>query len=229
MKDSLPHEEIPISNCAVVLCISLSQHEMSALGPLGNSMAAHNVASSLCSVLTKTSRRQKGKKKNKKCFMGCQKIRQALKRKQSEELEQEHGCSDSPLESTQTWRGKRIKTLSNQKEAECSGSLSDAWEMDSGFSSEISPPSSGRSSPCVGAQPSMLLAMDCEMVGTGLNGQISELARCSLLNYSGTVIYDKYVLPCRPVTDYRTRWSGIKKVHMLNASPFEEARNEVRC
>lgn len=161
--------------------------------------------------------------------MGYQKSHQALKRKQSEELEQEHGSSDSPLESTQPWRAKRIKSLGHLKESESSGSLSDAWEMDSGFSSEISPPTSGRSSPCVGVQPSMLLAMDCEMVGTGPNGQFSELARCSLLNYSGTVIYDKYVLPCQPVTDYRTRWSGIKKEHMIKASPFEEARNEVQC
>lgn len=205
---------------------------MSALRPLSNSMAAQTVyglnteSSTLCSVLTKTSRRQKAKKKSKNTFMGCQKICQSLKRKRSEVLE-EHGSSDSPLESTRPWRDKRIKTLGYTKESECAGSPSDTWEADSGFSSESSPPTSGRSSPCVGVQPSMLLAMDCEMVGTGPNGQFSELARCSLLNYSGTVIYDKYILPRQPVTDYRTQWSGIKKEHLIKALPYEEARNEV--
>ncbi|MCI4380164.1 hypothetical protein PGIGA_G00236930 [Pangasianodon gigas] len=206
--------------------------EMSALGRLSNSMADQTVCglntqpSTLCSVLTKTSRRRKAKKKNKNSFMGCQKIRQALKRKHSEVLE-ELGSSEPPLESTQPWRDKRPKKLGNTNESECTGSLSDTWEADSGFSSEISPPTSGRSSPCDRVQPSMLLAMDCEMVGTGPNGQFSELARCSLLNYSGAVIYDKYILPRRPVTDYRTQWSGIKKEHLIKALPYKEARNEI--
>lgn len=198
--------------------------EMSALGPLSNSMDTQS--STICSVLTKTSRRRKVKQKNKKCLKVCQKICQGLKRKQSEVLEQ--WCLDSPLESTQPWRNKRTRKLGNTQESEWADSLTDSWEADSGFSSEITPPASGRSSPCVGVQPSMLLAMDCEMVGTGVNGQFSELARCSLVNYSGTVIYDKYVLPCRPVTDYRTQWSGIKKEHLIKALPYEEARNEVQ-
>ncbi|KAK3564733.1 hypothetical protein QTP86_024878 [Hemibagrus guttatus] len=197
---------------------------MSALGALNNSMAAQTTcgfnteSSTLCSVLTKPSRRRKARKKNKNCFMGRQKIQQGLKRKLT---------PDSLLESTQPWREKRIKTLFNTNESEWSSSLSDTCDVDSGFSSEISPPTSGRSSPCIGVQPSVLLAMDCEMVGTGPNGQFSELARCSLLDYSGTVIYDKYVLPPRPVTNYRTQWSGIKKEHLINALPYEDARNEI--
>ncbi|KAK2838545.1 hypothetical protein Q7C36_013359 [Tachysurus vachellii] len=202
-----------------------AQLVMSALGALSNSMAAQttcglNTESALCSVFTKTSR-GKASKKNKKRIMGRQNICQGLKRKL------ELGSSYSSLEGTQPMREKRIKTLVNMNEPECTGSLSDSCDVDSGFSSEISPSTSGRSSPCFDVQPSMLLAMDCEMVGTGLNGQFSELARCSLLNYSGTVIYDKYVLPIRPVTDYRTRWSGIKKEHLINALPYEEARNEI--
>uniref|UniRef100_A0A4W4HB16 Exonuclease domain-containing protein n=1 Tax=Electrophorus electricus TaxID=8005 RepID=A0A4W4HB16_ELEEL len=82
-------------------------------------------------------------------------------------------------------------------------------------------------SPCVGINPSMLVAVDCEMVGTGPGGKYSELARCSLINYYGTVIYDKYILPRLPVTDYRTRWSGITKKHLKGALSFEEARNEI--
>uniref|UniRef100_A0A673AKP5 Interferon stimulated exonuclease gene n=1 Tax=Sphaeramia orbicularis TaxID=375764 RepID=A0A673AKP5_9TELE len=29
------------------------------------------------------------------------------------------------------------------------------------------------------------------------------------------------------LTDYRTRWSGIKRHHLTNATPFDQARNEV--
>lgn len=108
-------------------------------------------------------------------------------------------------------------------------SLSECWEVDSGFSSEASPPSSGRSSPCCGGMcPALVVAMDCEMVGTGPGGRCSELARCSLLDYHGNVLYDKYIRPCQPVTDYRTRWSGIQRHHLQNAVPFPEARTEVK-
>ncbi|XP_029993433.1 apoptosis-enhancing nuclease [Sphaeramia orbicularis] len=102
---------------------------------------------------------------------------------------------------------------------------SERWEADSGFSSEASPPSSGRSSPS--PCPTLVVALDCEMVGTGPRGRHSELARCSVLDYHGNVLYDKYVRPSRPVTDYRTRWSGIKRHHLTNATPFDQARNEV--
>lgn len=101
----------------------------------------------------------------------------------------------------------------------------DSWEVDSGFSSEASPSASGRSSPCTG--PPAVVALDCEMVGTGPGGRCSELARCSIVDYHGTVVYDKYVQPCRPVTDYRTPWSGIRRHHLLKATPFAQAREEV--
>ncbi|XP_061078310.1 apoptosis-enhancing nuclease-like [Conger conger] len=98
------------------------------------------------------------------------------------------------------------------------------WELDSGFSSEVS---SGRSSPCAAIGPAQLVAMDCEMVGTGQDARCSELARCSLVNYHGEVLYDQYIQPQQPVTDYRTRWSGICQHHLLHAVPFQQAREEI--
>lgn len=105
--------------------------------------------------------------------------------------------------------------------------LADSWEVDSGFHSEASPPASGRSSPCPSLCPTTVVALDCEMVGTGPGGRCSELARCSILDYHGNVLYDKYVKPCQPVTDFRTRWSGIRKHHLHNATPFAEAREQI--
>ncbi|NWS55696.1 AEN nuclease, partial [Chunga burmeisteri] len=76
-------------------------------------------------------------------------------------------------------------------------------------------------------RPGKYVAIDCEMVGTGPQGKLSELARCSVVNYEGDVIYDKYVQPELPIVDYRTRWSGITKQHMKNAIPFKAAQAEI--
>lgn len=76
--------------------------------------------------------------------------------------------------------------------------------------------------------PTKYLAIDCEMVGSGPKGSISQLARCSVVSYEGDVIYDKFINPAVPVTDYRTRWSGIRRSDLVNAMPYSEARKEVR-
>lgn len=76
--------------------------------------------------------------------------------------------------------------------------------------------------------PSKCLAIDCEMVGTGPKGRVSQLARCSVVSYDGDVVYDKFINPPVPVTDYRSRWSGIRPRDLVNAMPYSEARKEVR-
>ncbi|KAL1777566.1 interferon-stimulated 20 kDa exonuclease-like 2 [Sigmodon hispidus] len=75
--------------------------------------------------------------------------------------------------------------------------------------------------------PRKMVAVDCEMVGTGPNGRVSSLARCSIVNYDGDVLYDDYVLPPCHIVDYRTRWSGIQRCHMLYATPFKIARRQI--
>jgi RNA exonuclease 4 len=52
-----------------------------------------------------------------------------------------------------------------------------------------------------------LLALDCEMV----EGESVEhmLARVSLVDFDGRVVYDAYVRPREPVKDYRTSITGI--------------------
>lgn len=71
------------------------------------------------------------------------------------------------------------------------------------------------------------VAIDCEMVGTGPLGKTSELARCTVVNYDGDIIYDKYIQPVLPILDYRTRWSGITWRHMEHATPFRVAQGEI--
>lgn len=54
-----------------------------------------------------------------------------------------------------------------------------------------------------------VLALDCEMVKT--EGDNFELARISMINWSGEVVLDELVKPSRPVIDYLTAYSGMSK------------------
>ena len=49
------------------------------------------------------------------------------------------------------------------------------------------------------------------MVGVGVDGSESSLARVSLVNYHGAVVLDEYVRQREHVVDYRTAVSGIRK------------------
>ena len=72
-----------------------------------------------------------------------------------------------------------------------------------------------------------LVALDCEMVGVGAKKE-SALARCSVVDYYGRVLFDAYVKPSEIITDYRTRYSGIQSHHMKNAISFKKAKLKVR-
>ncbi|KAG7397640.1 hypothetical protein PHYBOEH_000399 [Phytophthora boehmeriae] len=74
---------------------------------------------------------------------------------------------------------------------------------------------------------SRIVGMDCEMVGVGLSGKTSVLARCSIVDYNGDVLYDKHVRPVEKVTDFRTHVSGIKAKTLRNAIPFAQCLKEV--
>lgn len=71
-----------------------------------------------------------------------------------------------------------------------------------------------------------VVAMDCEMVGMGPNNE-SGLARCSLVDIKGAVVYDKFIRPEGEITNYRTAVSGVTARHMEKATPFAVARLEI--
>ncbi|KAF5317095.1 hypothetical protein D9611_003521 [Ephemerocybe angulata] len=78
-------------------------------------------------------------------------------------------------------------------------------------------------------QPGKYLAVDCEMVGVGLEGEESSLARVSIVNFYGATVLDEFVKQRERVVDYRTQWSGIRPSDMVNgaAKPFAEVQKLV--
>ncbi len=48
-----------------------------------------------------------------------------------------------------------------------------------------------------------LVALDCEMVGVGPEGERSALARVAVVNQDGNVLLDTFVRPKEKVTDFR--------------------------
>ncbi|KPJ00380.1 RNA exonuclease 4 [Papilio xuthus] len=71
------------------------------------------------------------------------------------------------------------------------------------------------------------VAMDCEMVGIGYNGEDHMLARVSLVNKFGDCIYDKYVKAREEVKDYRTEVSGIRRENLITGEEFSVVQKEV--
>lgn len=53
------------------------------------------------------------------------------------------------------------------------------------------------------------------MVGVGIDGAESSLARISLVNWYGAVQLDVFVRQRERVVDYRTQWSGIREKDMI--------------
>lgn len=72
-----------------------------------------------------------------------------------------------------------------------------------------------------------ILAIDCEMVGVGPGGARSSLARVCVVNDAGAVLLDTHVAQIEPVTDWRTRVSGITRASVAGAPPPDVVRRRV--
>lgn len=66
-----------------------------------------------------------------------------------------------------------------------------------------------------------IVSIDCEMVEVD---KFSDgLARVSIVNYNGHILYDVYVRPEGKITNYRTWVSGISPANMHGAIPYKQA------
>ena len=71
------------------------------------------------------------------------------------------------------------------------------------------------------------VAVDCEMVGAGKFKNKNMLARVAVVDEHGTCLLNTFVRPCKPVTDYRTQWSGIRECDLQGAPALASVR--ARC
>ena len=78
------------------------------------------------------------------------------------------------------------------------------------------------------SEPGKYVAVDCEMVGVGPKpDNESALARVSIVNYYGHQLYDSFVSPKEPVTDYRTHVSGVTPELLRSARSLEAVQADV--
>lgn len=84
-----------------------------------------------------------------------------------------------------------------------------------------------RSGPSV--KPTKVVALDCEFVGIGPDGREDALARASVVNSRGEVLYDSFVRVEAPVVDYRTQFSGVLPENLTgpDADDPRTARSEI--
>ncbi|KAG9308589.1 ribonuclease H-like domain-containing protein [Chiua virens] len=76
--------------------------------------------------------------------------------------------------------------------------------------------------------PGKYLALDCEMVGVGIEGNESSLARVSIVNHIGAIVLDVFVKQRERVVDYRTQWSGVRSTDLAgSAKSFKEIQQTV--
>lgn len=69
-----------------------------------------------------------------------------------------------------------------------------------------------------------IVALDCEMVEVD---HVSDgLARVSIVNYNGHVLFDTFVRPRGTITNYRSWVSGVYPSAMKTAMPYKQAREK---
>ena len=54
-----------------------------------------------------------------------------------------------------------------------------------------------------------MVTLDCEMVQTGATNNDLSLARATILDMDGNVLFDELSKPSLPIVDYLTQFSGI--------------------
>ena len=86
-----------------------------------------------------------------------------------------------------------------------------------------------RSHACTPLTPeqSRYVALDCEMVGVGEGGTRSALAHVVAVDWLGRVLFNSYVRPAEPVSDYRTFVSGVTAAHLVGAPTLTSVQQAV--
>ena len=65
------------------------------------------------------------------------------------------------------------------------------------------------------------------MVGVGIDGKRSALARVVVVSFDEDIVYSAFVKPLEPVTDWRTHVSGVRPEHMRHALPLRKVQADI--
>ena len=71
------------------------------------------------------------------------------------------------------------------------------------------------------------MALDCEMVGTEEDGSGAMCARVCIVDTRGSVLLSTFVAPDRPITDHRTKLTGVDPGSLVGAPSLREVRTAV--
>lgn len=72
------------------------------------------------------------------------------------------------------------------------------------------------------------VAIDCEMVGGGSDGTLSLCARVCLIDENENIIFHTYVQPQMPITDYRSKVTGLTEELLKDAMPLKEVQEKIQ-
>ncbi|OWM77921.1 hypothetical protein CDL15_Pgr018490 [Punica granatum] len=71
------------------------------------------------------------------------------------------------------------------------------------------------------------IAMDCEMVGGGIDGTLNLCARVCLIDEDENIIFHTYVQPQIAVTNYRYEVTGLTEDHLKDGMPLKEVKEKI--
>ncbi|EJD55457.1 hypothetical protein AURDEDRAFT_155696 [Auricularia subglabra TFB-10046 SS5] len=71
------------------------------------------------------------------------------------------------------------------------------------------------------------VALSTQHVFIASDASMPMVARVSVCDFHGNSLYDTFVQPTHPVTDYRTPLTGLELHHLQTGSPFQEVQQRV--
>ncbi|WOL12506.1 RNA exonuclease 4-like [Canna indica] len=86
----------------------------------------------------------------------------------------------------------------------------------------------GSSDCSIRMQGGQAVALACKMVGGGSDGSLDLCARVCLIGEDENIIFQAYIKPQIPVTNYRYETTGIRAEHLRDAMPLKQAQKKIQ-
>lgn len=93
---------------------------------------------------------------------------------------------------------------------------------------ELKTSSSDKTNGTTGPHIRQAIAIDCEMVGGGSDGTLNLCARVCLIDEDENIVFHTYVQPQIPITDYRSKVTGLTEELLKDAMPLKEVQEKIQ-